>query len=390
MKGVESIVGAYLSVVIIIGTIFAFYTWISSYTSSINDQVSNIISAVQRVSYPPVISIKYANKTHFVLMITAYMPIRIKDLVLRALDNELVYHSVLNELVYSTVEIAVERPNKPVLIYLVTEDGFVFYYVPRLDPGLQLAPDNIKNKAYVDDELLDYIAFGQVTNSNWVLIEALGYKLAWGDTRFDLMNSALLQGPIICNLIVHLPCNVNMSSLENSVLTYGFNSTSDMPRFTHRDGFLEFIYYPSDHMRYVQIYRVIRFDGESEIVFILNITLHAVRAYTGISHPVYFIPVVYVYDSAFNPVFPVTLYQLKLYRSMVLQGEAMRSWLIRIPLTSNIMLWNSTSYYVGTFEVKVNPQNYGLREGYILIGVEVAVVTGIEDFSLKVKIDASR
>ncbi|MEM0199507.1 MAG: hypothetical protein QXX72_04415, partial [Desulfurococcaceae archaeon] len=61
MKGVESIVGAYLSVVIIIGTIFAFYTWISSYTSSINDQVSNIISVVQRVSYPPVISIKYAN-----------------------------------------------------------------------------------------------------------------------------------------------------------------------------------------------------------------------------------------------------------------------------------------------------------------------------------------
>ncbi|MEM4831815.1 MAG: hypothetical protein QXX12_08335 [Nanopusillaceae archaeon] len=53
-------------------------------------------------------------------------------------------------------------------------------------------------------------------------------------------------------------------------------------------------------MRYVQIYEVIRFDGESELVFTLNITLHAIRAYTGISQPVYFIPVVYVYDSAFN------------------------------------------------------------------------------------------
>ncbi|MEM3346111.1 MAG: hypothetical protein QXR36_01625, partial [Desulfurococcaceae archaeon] len=102
MKGVESIVGAYLAVIIVIGTMFAFHTWISSYTKSINDQANNVISAVQVVSYPPVISIKYANETHFVLAVTPYAPIRIKDLVLRSPDNELVFHLALNELVLST------------------------------------------------------------------------------------------------------------------------------------------------------------------------------------------------------------------------------------------------------------------------------------------------
>jgi hypothetical protein len=384
MKGVESIVGAYLAVIIVIGTMFAFHTWISSYTKSINDQVNNVISTVQVVSYPPVISIKYANETHFVLAVTPYAPIRIKDLVLRSPDNELVYHLALNELVLSTTEFPVERPSKPVLVYFVTEGGFVFYYVPRLDPGLQNAPDNIKNKVYVDNELLDYVAKGLIDSGSWVLMEAQGSKLAWGSTRLDLVNSTLLRGPVVCSLVVHIPCNVNMTSLENSVLTNWFNSTSSIPGFRHSGGFLEFVHYSGN---YTQIYRMIKFTGGDEITFIVNITLRAVGAYTGVSHAVYFIPVVYLYDAGFNPVFPVTLYQLRIYYNTELPGEAMRPWHARIPLTDNILFWNSTSYYVGVFEVKLNPRDYGLYEGYVLVGVEAVVVIGIESFNLRVLID---
>lgn len=388
MKGVESIVGAYLAVIILIGLMFTFYTWMSSYTRSINDQVNSIIGIVQRVSYPPIMSIKNANETHFVLAVTAYTPIRIRDLVLRSPDNEPVHHYALNELVYSTIELTVERPNRPVLVYFVTDDGLVFYYIPRLDPRLQLAPDNIKNKIYVDNELLDYIALGQATNSSqssWILLEGLGYKLAWGTTGPDLINVTLLRGPIICNMIVHLPCNVNMSSLENSVLTYGFNSTTRIPGFKHSDGFLEFTHHSNN---YTQIYRVIRFSGESEIIFTVNITLRAISVSTNTGYAVYFIPVVYLYDPGFNLLFPVTLYQLKLYYGVALPGEAMRPWLARIPLTNDILFWNSTDYYVGTFVVKANPRDYGLSDGYMLVGVEAVIVNrGESAFSLRVGID---
>lgn len=383
VKGVESIVGAYLAIVIVIGAMFAFYTWVSSYIRSVNEQVSGVLEVTQRSLYPPILTIKNVSESYLVLEVYSYIPFRVKEFVAKSHNDRLLYHEHLNKYT-QYLELVIPRPSEPALFYIITNEGLAYYYVPRLDPRLQLAPDHIKNKVFVDSELLDYLSREKIGNAQWSNLSNLGYKLAWGRISPDFVNAALTYGPVSCSFVRRLPCNINVT-IDSSVITYWLNGTT----FRHIDGFIEIVEYSNN---YTQIYHVIRFTGSDEVVLTVNITLRATRSLTGGSYGVYFVPVVYVYDSYYDPVFPVTIYHpVSPYTTGAMPASGMRPWLARIPLTNNVLFWNSTSYYSGIFEVKIKPGSYGLSEGFIIVGIEaVVIVTGTEHYSLRVQIDITQ
>lgn len=380
MKGIESVVGAYLAVVIVIGSMFAFYTWVSSYTRSINEQVAGVLERTHQVIYPPVLSIKHANASAVVLEVHSYTPTKAKEIVVKSLNDRLLYHELLNAR-STLLELVIPKPNETAIIYLVTDEGLVFYYVPRLDPRLQLAPEYIRAKLYVDDELLDYIS-NQYTRKTWALLSSLGYKVSWGRTSPGLVNTTLLRGPVICALSSRIPCNVN-ASLDSAILTHGLNGTSV---FRHVDGFLEIVEYFNN---YTQIYRVIRFTGTDNITLRVNLSLRVTRSASGLSYAAHFIPVVYLYDPYYDSLSHVSIYHAQVYPSNIYPLPTIRPWLARIPL-SDVVYWNSTSYYTGFFEVYLRPVDYGVSEGYILVGIEaVVLVTSYESYVLRVRVDVS-
>lgn len=381
LRGIESVVGAYLAIVIIIGSMLAFYSWVSTHTRNINEQVASVLEVTQRVLYPPVLSIKHVNETHVVLETYTYATIKVKDLIVKSLNDSLLYYESMG-IQTPPREFVIPRPNEPSVIYLVTEEGLVFHYIPRLDPRLQLAPDFIRNKPYVDEELLNYLSSPSTTKT-WSVLEGLGYKVGWGRTSASLMNTTLLKGPVVCALSYRVPCNVNMS-LDSSILTRDLNGTSV---FRLIDGFLEIVEHSNN---YTQIYRVLRFSSGDDLVFRVNLTMRATRSYSGASYAVHFIPVIYVYDSHYDPSSPVSMYHAQSTAFNVYPIPTIRPWLARITL-SNITYWNSTSYYTSTFEAKIRPKDLGLSEGYVLVGFEgVVLVTGPESYILRVRIEISR
>ena len=158
MRGVESIVGAYLAIVIIIGVMAAFYTLVENRARGVYSQVSDALDNIQSTSYPPTLSLKYIDDYEIGVTIYPYKPFRVKEIVVKTPDNRLLYSVELNGLLVEVpYEFTIPWPNETATIVVVTDKGLTYYYVPRSDPALQRAPDYIKNKVYIDQELLEYL-----------------------------------------------------------------------------------------------------------------------------------------------------------------------------------------------------------------------------------------
>lgn len=117
-RGVESIVGAYLAILVVIGLITGFHTWIDNSMKNMNSQLNNSIERLHYIIYPPVLSLKYLNETRLKLVIYPYTPIYIDEILVNDIKGELIYSVKIEKDIIQPY--GVELPlNKTSLIKLV-------------------------------------------------------------------------------------------------------------------------------------------------------------------------------------------------------------------------------------------------------------------------------
>jgi len=77
MKGVESIIGAYLALVIIVGVLTTLYLYVDYARQGISSQFTEYIDRQLLLVYPPILSLSYVNDTWFKLSVTPYIPVNL-------------------------------------------------------------------------------------------------------------------------------------------------------------------------------------------------------------------------------------------------------------------------------------------------------------------------
>lgn len=273
MKGLESIVGAYFAIMIIIGVMIAFHTWATSSIRDLSIQVNKALDNIQHVVYSPVISIKGVDKNSITIEVNALIPVNITEIAMKTPNNKVVFHAIINTFTTSHLELELPRPNETVLLYIVIDDGLIFYYIPRLDPRLQTAPDSIKNKVYIDAELLNYLSSPKSTNIGqdmmWTVIDHIDYKVSWGITWEIRYQEALMRLPVNCRYVSkNSYCNVDMD-VASSALTHKVPIGNT---YYSSNGYLR-VY----DFNYTQVYKVIRYRGWGSVSFIMNMSLRGIN-----------------------------------------------------------------------------------------------------------------
>lgn len=401
MRGVESIVGAYLALIMVVGAVTGLYVWSKYSTLHLRENIEDASSRFYYMLYPPALTLSYSSNGSLLLTVYPRIPIYIKEILLKGVNGELLHYNSLNVFANSPYIVEIPIFDKPFYILLVSRENIVYYYSPREDPGLSTAPDYIRSKSYVDSELIMYLLSNHNSTSNpaQVVLLSYGYKLHAGKVDSNLYSQPgfkeflFLTAPIDCNKVkfstttktyYDLPCNCNLSSTHHWV-TYGlYGMSSTTPYYSPTDPYyfiqnsslliigtgLTNSYY---NYNYFQVYRLLKYTGNSLIKF--NVTVK-IRGYyydaQGNQQPLQldFTPVVYLYDADTSPYNPVTLitgyyatYDYKL-------------WLKRTPLEVNYTTINSTEFWVKTYSLTINPLEIGSDSLMVLVGVEVLNTSG--------------
>lgn len=394
MRGVESIVGAYLAVMVIVGLIMGFYAWITNSAGNMNSQLNSGLERFYYVIYPPVLSLQYVNESFSKLIIQPYLPVHVAEIIVKDTLNNPVYHEHLDTLITGTYEVELPVFPGPVSIAVLSKNGIAYYYVPRLDPNLSRAPESIKNKVYVDLELLQYLKSPSSSNEGSWAVLPIGFKVFVGNS--SSMN-ALIEGPSV-ELFAQSP-NVSLFRRVTyaysdpaycipSILTYSrvggaFNGCGVSVNYTVMGDVIGVL----SNGAYLQVYKVIRVHDVDVLNIKVNIGITA-------SSTIAFIPVIYIYETGYLLHFPVThvdpitvpsagqLFSLgSVYWTTTWYPERyVMPWILRLKLEEVPVMasnWNETYY------VAISLKELAMEEAYVVVGVEA--LTG----SLVMRIDIS-
>ncbi|MEM4718146.1 MAG: hypothetical protein QXE81_05250 [Desulfurococcaceae archaeon] len=367
MKGVESIIGGYLIAVLLITVASSLYAWISFSSENIRSQLSDSIERIQYINHPPILSLIHVKDRYFKLLIQPVTPIYIKDVLVKSINNDLLYLASIESLITDSVEIEIAIHETPAIIMIIADKGVVYYYSPRLDPLLSIAPDHVRNKPYIDNDLIQFlVATRESMMINGLYIyNNLGYKILVG-TVVSSVEDIVLNGPIQCwssrdglnQGVDTLGCNINalLNDSYLSFLTYNVNRSKCY--FTN-EGFL--VVLPEICQQgvgpcFFQIMRLVKVS-EKPIELTLNYTiiLDIVDPYnTYITSVVYVIPPVHKLDSPIVIAPPNTGNIAWLYRRVITKH--------RLEIGYNSIIHSTT--------LTINPLEYGFREVIVAIGLE--------------------
>jgi len=325
MKGVESIIGAYLALVIIVGVLTTLYLYVDYARQGISSQFTEYIDRQLLLVYPPILSLSYVNDTWFKLSVTPYIPVNLDEIVVRNLDGELIYSISVKEVVSNTREYLLSINETPLIIQLLTSSGEIIYYLPRNDPKLLNAPENIKLKPYIDQELLEYLKTSSRTTirddpysetSFITLLNQLGYKVFVAKTTTlndsSIVENLLLNGPLLCPYKNNVAnpyntlCNIQLWPSHytypgfisiTSFLTYRYNTSywwfDDYDYFYLKTNLSSYI--PTVNLSYNQILRVIKakpglYQLNYSIDGYIHVRNHLTTYATGLVVVVYILP----------------------------------------------------------------------------------------------------
>lgn len=401
MRGIESIVGAYLALIIVIGTVAGLYIWSKNSTLYLKENIDTASIRLQHILYPPVLSLNYSETGSLLLTIQPRIPIQVKEIIVRDLNGDLLHYESLNVFINSSYTVRVPVAEEPFLILVVSGENVVYYYNPREDPNLANAPEYIKSKNYVDSELISYLANNHNSTSKpaVAVLTDHGYKLHAGTVSTTLYSQPefreflFLNGPVDCNSVkiqvstatyYDLPCNCNLSSRFHWV-TYGLYSRLSTnpyyqlttPYYFVQSGNVLIIGLGltggTNPHNYFQVYRLLRYTGSDPVQ--INVTVK-IRGYyissRGDLQPAQldFIPVVYLYDADTSPYNPVTL-----ATGYWARGD-FKLWTKRLPLETTYVTVNSVEFWSKTYTVTVNPLEIGVKSLLILVGLEIINTSG--------------
>ena len=388
----ESIIGAYLALVVVIGSVAGLFIWSKYSTLYLKENIDEASSRFHYLLYPPILTLSYSNNESLLLTIQPRIPVYIREVIVRDLNGELLYYEYLDVFINSSYTLELPVTDKPIHILLVSRENVVYYYNPRDDPNLLTAPDHIRNKSYVDYDLIEYLSNNHnSSNSGISLLTNYGYKLHAGKISSSLYNQPgfreflFLIAPVDCNRVMYptntydLPCNCNLSNRHYWVTygLYGRSSTSPYytltsPYYFVQNGSLLIIglHLTSSpyNYNYFQVYRFLKYTSTAPAQ--LNIIIKIRGYYTdlrGNLQPLQldFIPVVYFYDvdvSPYNPVSLITGYW---------SNNVFKLWLTRKTLEESPISINSVDYWNKTYSIVVNPLEAGLHSITILVGLEI-------------------
>ena len=401
MKGIESIVGAYLALILIIGAVIGLHIWSKHSILYLKENVNSASNRFQYILYPPILTLKYTNNNTLLLTIYPRIPIYVKEIVLRDLEGALLYYKYLNIFVNSSYSVELPIIDTPFHILLVSSDGVIYYYSPREDPSLATAPDYLRSKGYVDSELIKYLSSSNNNNSTYnsklTPLFNYGYKLHAGSINMDIYNQPgfkeflFLMGPVDCNRVKwdayggpywDMACNCNMSTRYHWITyeLYGKYTTNPYPPrpvtgenfyFVQNSSLLIIGTDLTWQANYFQIYRFLKYIGNEPIQF--NMTV-MVRGYYNLGSTQYpltldFIPVVYIYNSDISPLTSISLGKGS--------SDTFKLWLKRIPLESSYVSTSSLSFWSKTYTVIIYPYEVSTTSAVILVGLELVKVSGM-------------
>ncbi len=375
MRGVESVVGGYLLVALIVGLIVSAHVVFTNAAKSVSEQVNEGLEKLHQVAYPPVLSLKYVNESYLKLVVVPLVPIYVESVVVEDASGSLIYEAQVGKLATGELEIGIPAPKSQALIYVTSNKGLTYYYVPRLDPGLARAPDYIKNKVYVDEELIRYIssAGGNSTGNGWSVLWDLGYKLYVGKALGSDYSILVSPGPAVCEFNKGLYSDV--CNLAQPAQTYTLNFLTYNRSTSHfaTSGSSVTVYAPptgdSSVRWYFQVYRVIRVSGEPSVKFAVGVSVKPL-AYAPVNASV--VAVAYVYEVKYSLPDPVTIHQ-NCYLSTSLQVCVSASWLKRVVLGGGYAVVPTGAWLNRTYTVELGLSDLALNEAYIIVGVEVIV-----------------
>jgi len=404
VKGIESIVGAYLALILIIGAVVGLHIWSKHSILYLKENVDTASTRFQYILYPPILTLKYINNSTLLLTIYPRIPVYVKEIILKDLEGALLHYKYLDIFVNSSYSVELPLVNKSFHILLVSSDGVIYYYNPREDPGLATAPDYLRSKGYVDSELIEYLLSNNNSNSAYnselTSLLSYGYKLHAGSINMDVYNQPgfkeflFLLGPVDCNRVKwdayggpywDMVCNCNMSTRYHWI-TYGLYgkitrdpyppppTTDENFYFVQNGSLLTIGRDLTWNNNYYQVYRFLRYTGNGPVQF--NVTVK-VRGYyylgsTRYSLTIEFIPVVYIYDPDTPPLTPVSLGRGS--------SETFKLWLKRTPLELSYVSISSLSFWSKTYTVVISPHEVGTTTAVILVGLELVKVSGITGY----------
>jgi hypothetical protein len=224
LHGVESVIGAYLAIIIITSIMLGFYALFNNSSASINDQLNNSIERMLYLNNPPVLSLSYINESFIKLTIYPYIPLYVKEILVKDVNGTILEQKLLNMFIMNSFDVELSRPQRPAILTIVSRNGIVYYYAPRLDPSLASAPEEIRSKIYIDDELINYLSSGNSKNEgsgnsgmgNVLALCSVGYKVTVGRVPGDKFNDVFSRGPVPC--LPYFPdvysCNINAYTLQ--------------------------------------------------------------------------------------------------------------------------------------------------------------------------------
>lgn len=386
MKAIESVVGGYLLIIVLIAVITGFYAWIVRSSEAMNHQLSDKIDMVQYLSYPPTLSLIYEKDVYYKLRIQPTIPIFVKEVIVRTIQGDLVHREIVNQLVVNETDVSIPIVFTPAMIMVLAERGIVYYYMPRADPLLGEAPEHIRRKTYIDNELLEYIKQRETerANNSFYVISTIGYKILAGVVRTD-PEDVIMFGPVQCPSASYqffdtYGCNLNamINGDYVSFVTYQQNRT--LWNYTF-DGYLKLAgsvfadsFNRSFHL-YLQVLRVVRVVSRPSNItarYYLRVVGRDIKI-TYIAPVYYVVPCIHRFDA------PLILTS---------RNDNSLQWINRTILARNLEIGvdGSLSYTAG---LVIDPRMYGYDEVYVLTGLEV-IYRGGGELLFKVEFDDGR
>ena len=89
MKGIESIVGAYLALILITGAVLGLFIWSKHSILYLKEDISTASTRFQYILYPPILTLRYVNESVLLLTIYPRIPVYVREIILRDLGGNL-------------------------------------------------------------------------------------------------------------------------------------------------------------------------------------------------------------------------------------------------------------------------------------------------------------
>lgn len=394
MHGVESVIGAYLAIMLIISVMLGFYALFNNSSANINDQLNNSMEKMLYLNNPPVLSLSYINESFIKLTIYPYIPLYVKEILVKDINGTILEYKPLNISIMNSFDVEISRPRRPAILVIVSRNGIVYYYAPRSDPNLASAPEEIRSKIYIDDELINYLSSGNSNNEgsgnsgvgNVLVLHSVGYKITIGRVPGDKFNDVFSRGPVPC--LPYFPdvysCNINAYTLQSpyyyvTFLTYNYSASnwqvsSDGTLYLNLYGLSSLI---SSGYPFFQVLKFARIKSENPVQIYFNYSAFFTMMYGSDPGNTWVNVVLYVLPPYFeleNAIFlaPPTI-----------SGRSATGWLYRALLVQfppySLPRDSSKATYgpaTGNLTLTVNPLDYGYSEVLVAVGFEIITTGG--------------